>query len=83
MKLHNYKFILAAALTILIIGGVVTLLVLMSPELLKVASGGLPAMNDGNRSWSLSLMGYLKGLCFWSIFIGLAVWLFNQIYYHL
>ncbi len=83
MKLHSYKFGLAAALTTLIVSVVITLLILILPDLANIASGGSTVMHNGNMSWSLNLMEYLKGLFFWSICVGLAVWLFAVLYNHL
>lgn len=80
MRLHTYKFGLAAALTTFFVCVFVALLIVVLPELASMASGDTLLMNTGDIAWPVTLMGFLRGLFFWSICVGLTVWLFAEIY---
>lgn len=80
MKLNSAKFALAATLTTAIIWVICSLLVFLLPQATIMASGDMIHMDIQDMMWSLTLSGFIKGLIFWSLSVGLSAWIFAVIY---
>lgn len=80
MKFHSSKFAIAASLTSAIVWVVCSLLVLLMPEMMMMASGDMVHLNTQSVMWVLTLTGFLKGLVLWSLSVGASAWIFAKIY---
>ncbi|WP_413466526.1 DUF5676 family membrane protein [Methylophaga sp.] len=65
MKLHSFKFVIAAGLTTTIIWLICSFLVFSMPQMTLMISGDMIHINTQEMMWSLALSGFIKGLIIW------------------
>jgi|MGYP000681036941 hypothetical protein len=65
MKLHSFKFVIAAGLTTTIIWLICSFLVFSMPQMTLMISGDMIHINTQEMMWSLALSGFIQGLIIW------------------
>ena len=65
MKLHSFKFVIAAGLTTTIIWLICSFLVFSMPQMTLMISGDMIHINTQEMMWSFALSGFIEGLIIW------------------